>query len=437
MTAVLRTARDTFRSLKVRNYRLYFFGQIVSTTGTWMQSVAQVWLVLSLTHSGLALGITTGLQFLPILFLGPLGGLVADRFDKRKVLILTQAADAMLALTLGALTLTGAIELWMVYALALGLGLVTVVDNPTRQSFVAEMVGSADLQNGISLNSAVFTFTRILGPAIAGALILTVGLAVCFLLNALSFLAVIGGLLAMRPSELHGAGRTPRKKGQVREGLRYVWTTPRLRWPLVLMAVVYTLSFNFSVLLPLLSRFSFGGGAALYAQFLSAMGAGSLVGALVMATRRRASPQVLAWSAAGMGGAMVAAGFAPTIGTALGVMVVIGFASMVFMATGNSMMQIASAPSMRGRVMSVYAMVFLGSTPIGGPLMGWLSEWAGPRIAFAVGGAVAVVSAIAALWVLRALGGRGRVPVLLRRLATPEPQPVLSESPAVEEALSA
>jgi MFS family permease len=226
-------------------------------------------------------------------------------------------------------------------------------------------------------------------------------------------------------------------KGQIREGLRYVWTTPRLRWPLVLMAIVYTLSFNFSVLLPLLARFSFGGGAALYAQFLSAMGAGSLVGALVMATRRRPSPQVLAWSAAGMGAAMVAAGVAPTVGAAFAVMAVIGFASMVFMATGNSMMQVASAPSMRGRVMSVYAMVFLGSTPIGGPLMGWLSEWAGPRIALAIGGAVAVASALAALWVLRALGGTGRVPVLLRRLATPEPPPEPSESPAVEEALSA
>jgi MFS family permease len=325
----------------------------------------------------------------------------------------------------------------MVYALALGLGLVTVVDNPTRQSFVAEMVGASDLQNGISLNSAVFTFTRILGPAIAGALILTVGLAACFLLNALSFLAVIGGLVAMRPSELQRDARPARMKGQVREGLRYVWTTPRLRWPLVLMAIVYTLSFNFSVLLPLLARFSFGGGAALYAQFLSAMGAGSLVGALVMATRRRPSPQVLAWSAAGMGTAMVAAGVAPTVGAAFAVMAVIGFASMVFMATGNSMMQVASAPSMRGRVMSVYAMVFLGSTPIGGPLMGWLSEWAGPRIALAVGGAVAVASALAALWVLRALGGKGRVPVLLRRLATPERPPVPSEGPAVEEALSA
>jgi MFS family permease len=279
--------------LQVRNYRLYFLGQIVSTTGTWMQSVAQVWLVLRLTHSGLALGITTGLQFLPILLLGPWGGVVADRFDKRKILIATQAADAVLALTLGVLTLTGVVELWMVYVLALGLGLVTVVDNPTRQSFVAEMVGPGDLQNGIGLNSAVFTFTRILGPVLAGALILTVGLAVCFLVNALSFLAVIAGLVAMRPSELYRHERPPRRKWQVREGLRYVWNTPRLRWPLVLMAVVYTMSFNFSVLLPLLARFAFWGGAALYAQLLSAMGANSVLGALVAAKPPRAA-QVLA-----------------------------------------------------------------------------------------------------------------------------------------------
>ena len=229
----------------------------------------------------------------------------------------------------------------------------------------------------------------------------------------------------MRPSELHRGGTAlPRKRGQVREGLRYVWTTPRLRWPLVLMAIVYTLSFNFCVLLPLLARFTFGGGAALYAQFLSAMGAGSLVGALVMASRRRAQ---LRRCSPGrrprMGAAMVAAALAPRVGVAFGVLAAIGFASMVFMATGNSMMQVASAPSMRGRVMSIYAMVFLGSTPIGGPLMGWLSEWAGPRVAFAVAGVVSVASALAALWVLRALGGRGRVPVLLRRLAERSPRP--------------
>jgi MFS family permease len=437
VTSVLRTARATFRSLEVRNYRLYFLGQIVSTTGTWMQSVAQVWLVLKLTHSGFALGVTTGLQFLPILLAGPWGGVVADRFDKRKVLIATQGADAVLALVIGILTLTGLVRLWMVFALALGLGLVTVVDNPTRQSFVGEMVGPEDLQNGIGLNSAVFTFTRILGPALAGALILTVGLPACFLLNAVSFLAVIGGLLAMRPAELFRQERAPRWKGQVREGLRYVWSTPRLRWPLTLMALIYTLSFNFSVLLPLLARFAFGGGAALYAQLLAAMGTGSLLGALVMASRRRASPRVLAWSGVGLGIAMVGVAYAPSATVALSVLAAVGVASMVFMATGNSMMQIAAAPGMRGRVMAVYAMVFLGSTPIGGPLMGWLAERSGPRLAFAIGGAAAVVAAAAALWALHLLGGKGRVPVLLRRLADAEPPPVAELPAEAEEPLSA
>ena len=421
MTRLRRTARTTFRSLGVRNYRLYFLGQIVSVTGTWMQSVAQVWLVLKLTGSPLALGITTGLQFLPVLVAGPWGGIVADRFDRRTVLIVTQAADGLLALVLGLLTLTGAVQLWMVYLLALGLGVVTVVDNPTRQSFVMEMVGPEDLQNGISLNSAVFTGARVLGPAIAGLLILTTGIAICFLLNALSYLAVIAGLAAMRSAELHRRRRLARGKGQIVAGFRYVWSTPRLRWPLALMAVLYAISFNFSVLLPLLARFSFGGGAGLYGLFFSALGAGSLVGALTVANQRRPSPRVLAGSALAFGAATLAAALAPTRGAALTVLPVVGFFSMVFMATGNSMMQFGSAPSMRGRVMALYAMVFLGSSPIGGPIAGWIAEEAGPRASLAVAGLVAMAAALVALWILRALAGRGRTPELVRRLALPEP----------------
>ena len=422
MTRLRTRARLTFRSLGVRNYRLYFFGQVVSVTGTWMQSVAQVWLVLKLTGSPLALGITTGLQFLPILVLGPWGGVVADRFDKRKVLIGTQAADAVLALVLGLLTLAGAVQLWMVYLLAFGLGLVTVVDNPTRQSFVMEMVGPEDLQNGISLNSAVFTGARVLGPALAGALILTTGIATCFVVNAMSYLAVIAGLLAMRPSALFRQRRLPRGKGQIVEGLRYVWSTPRLRWPLVLMAVLYTVSFNFTVLLPLLARFSFGGGAGMYSLFFSVMALGSLAGALTVAQQRRPSPRVLAGAALAFGLTVTAVAFAPVPRVALAILPVVGFFSMVFMATGNSMMQFGSAPSMRGRVMALYAMVFLGSTPIGGPLVGWIAEQTSARVSLAVGGLVAIASALAALWVLRALGGRGRAPELVRRLAT-EPVP--------------
>jgi MFS family permease len=421
----------------VRNYRLYFFGQIVSVTGTWMQSVGQVWLVLKLTGSPLALGITTGLQFLPILLLGPWGGVIADRFDKRKVLIGTQTADACLALVLGLLTLTGAVQLWMVYLLALGLGLVTVVDNPTRQSFVMEMVGPDDLQNGISLNSAVFTGARVLGPAIAGALILTTGIATCFLVNAASFIAVIAGLVAMRSGELYRQRRLPRGKGQIVEGLRYVWSTPRLRWPLALMAVLYTVSFNFSVLLPLLARFSFGGGAGMYSLFFSVMAAGSLVGALTIAQQRRPSPRVLAGAALAFGLAMVAVALSPGPLVAIAFLPVVGFFSMVFMATGNSMMQFGSKPSMRGRVMALYAMVFLGSTPIGGPLVGWIAEQTSARVSLALGGVVAFASALAALWVLRALDGRGRAPELVRRrLAAAGPIPSAAD-PAETEPLSA
>lgn len=429
----LRTAADaTFRSLRVRNYRLYFLGQIVSVTGTWMQSVAQIWLVLKLTGSPLALGITTGLQFLPILVLGPFGGVVADRFDKRKVLIATQAADAGLALVLGVLTLTGVVRLGMVYALALGLGLVTVVDNPTRQSFVMEMVGPDDLQNGISLNSAVFTGARVLGPALAGAMILTTGIAACFLVNAASYLAVIVGLLAMRPRDLFRQRRLPRGKGQVIEGLRYVWSTPRLRWPLVLMAVLYTISFNFTVLLPLLARFSFGGGAGLYSLFFSVMAAGSLAGALTVARQRRPSPRILAGAALAFGVAVLGVALAPLPSIAIAVLPVVGFFSMVFMATGNSMMQFGSAPSMRGRVMALYAMVFLGSTPIGGPVAGWIAERSSARVALAVAGLAAAAAALGALWVLRALGGRGRAPQIVRRLTATEAVPSLADDGEVE-----
>jgi len=425
-------ARLTFRSLGVRNYRLYFLGQIVSVTGTWMQSVGQVWLVLKLTGSPLALGVTTGLQFLPILILGPWGGVVADRFDKRKVLIGTQAADALLALVLGVLTLAGAVQLWMVYLLALGLGLVTVVDNPTRQSFVMEMVGPEDLQNGISLNSAVFTGARVLGPALAGALIVTSGIATCFLVNAASYLAVIAGLLAMRSRELFRQRRLPRGKGQIVAGLRYVWSTPRLRWPLALMAVLFTISFNFTVLLPLLARFSFGGGAGLYSLFFSVMAAGSLAGALTVAQQRRPSPRILAGAALGFGLAVVAVALAPVPRVAIAFLPVVGFFSMVFMATGNSMMQFGSSPSMRGRVMALYAMVFLGSTPIGGPLVGWIAEQTSARVSLAVGGLVAIVSALAALWVLRALGGRGRAPEIVRRLTSAEPVPDVADAAEAE-----
>lgn len=261
MSPLVRFTRRTFRALRIRNYRMYFFSQIVSMTGTWAQSVAQIWLVLQLTHSGVALGIVTGLQFAPILLFGAWTGLLADRVDKRRLVIATQATAAVLALVLGVITAADVVELWMIYVLAFGVGIATAVEIPARQSFVLEMVGEEDLVNAVGLNSAVFTSARIAGPAIAAVLISTAGIAWCFFLNAASFLAVVAALTRMDADRLQPTPRIPRSKGQIREGLRYVRSRPDLSLALVLMAVVGTLAFNFRVILPLMATEVFGGGA--------------------------------------------------------------------------------------------------------------------------------------------------------------------------------
>src|SRR5438093_1593275 len=307
-------ASRTFRSLGVRNYRLYFIGQIVSMSGTWMQSVAQAWLVLELTGSGIALGTVTALQFLPTLLLGPWGGLIADRVDKRKLLIWTQSASAMLALALGVLVVTHVVTLWMVNALALGLGLVTMIDMPTRQTFVMEMVGREHVTNAVSLNGVIVNASRIVGPAVAGVLIATVGVGICFLVNAGSYLAVIAGLFMMRTQELQRGAITTRRRGQLRAGLRYVWRTPELRTPLLLMAVVGAIAYNFSVLLPLMVRFAFHAGAGAFGVLFSVMGAGAVVGGLAVAAWGKATRRLLAGAAIALGGFLVLAAVAPSLG---------------------------------------------------------------------------------------------------------------------------
>jgi MFS family permease len=374
-----------------RNFRLFFIGQAVSVTGTWMQSVASAWLVLQLspTHTGLALGIQATLNFGPMLFLGAYGGLLADRRDKRTILIATQTAFAMLAFALWALVATNVVELWMVYALSLLQGIVTAADMPARQSFYAEMVGDAELTNAISLNSAVMTGTRIIGPALAGILIAWIGLAWCFLLNGVSYIAVIGGLLLMRADELHRS-RAQRRKGQLREGLSYAWHTPELRDPLVWMAFVFAFSFNFSILFPLMAKVVFRGDAGTFGVLLSMLGVGSLIGALLMARQKDPNPRRLALASAAFGIATVVVAYAPTLTAELLLLVPMGFASMIFMITGNSTLQLTSRPDMRGRVMALYGIVFLGSTPIGGPIAGWLSEYLGARATLALGGLVAI-----------------------------------------------
>ena len=292
MTPVGLALHRTFHSLHTRNFRIYFIGQVVSVTGTWINATASAWLVLTITNSGFALGVNTALTFLPILLIGAFGGLMADRFDKRKILIGTQIAYAVLALTLFALVQTDVVQLWMVYALSFGAGIVTALDNPTRQSFYIELVGEKDLTNAVSLNSAVFTGTRILGPALAGFMILAGGTALCFLVDGISYIAVIGALLAMRTRDLHVQKRAKSDGAGIREGFRYVWDSPELRRPLLVMTVVFTLSFNFSVLVPLLAKQTFGGTAGTFGTMSALGGLGSFIGALVMANRASARRSV-------------------------------------------------------------------------------------------------------------------------------------------------
>ncbi|HUY63040.1 MAG TPA: MFS transporter [Acidimicrobiales bacterium] len=388
MTPLRVVASSTFRSLRVRNYRLYFIAQSISVSGTWMQTVAQAWLVLRLAppaHQGIDLGLVTALQFLPMLLFGTYGGLVADRVDKRRLLYCTQTAAGILALVLGLLTATHAVHLWQVFVLASLLGFVNMMDNPARQTFVLEMVGRQDLPNAVSLNSVVMNSARVIGPAIGGLLIAFVGLAVCFEANAASYLAVIAGLALMRRGELHPSAPVLRARGQLRQGLRYVWNTPGLRDPLVLVAVVGTLAYNFQVVLALFSKFTFHGGAGTYSALTSAMGGGAVIGGLVVAGRNRPNIHRLTAIGLGFGALIMAVALSPDLVVALIMLVPMGALSIAFIATANATLQLRADPSMRGRVMALYAIAFLGTTPIGSPLVGWISQQSSPRVALAVG----------------------------------------------------
>jgi len=411
MTRVGLAVHRTFHSLHTRNFRLFFAGQAISVTGTWMNATASAWLVLSMTGSGVALGINTALTFLPILLVGAWGGLMADRFDKRKILVGTQTVYAVFALTLFALVATGVAQLWMVYALSLAAGMVTALDNPTRQSFYMELVGEQDVTNAVSLNSAVFTGTRIVGPALAGLLIAVAHTtAICFLVDGVSYIAVIFALLAMRPDDLHGRDRDRSQRGSVREGFRYVWRSPDLRRPLILMAVVFTFSFNFAVLVPLMAKQTFGGDAATFGLMSGLAGLGSFVAALVMAnrasTRTAGAPGIrrLAIFALAAGAALTLTSLVPTLRLAYVSMVPLGLTVMLFIITANSMLQLRSKPELRGRVMALYGMVFLGSTPIGALLAGAVGEHLGPRVGFMMGAFAAFAVGGVALW------WRSRVP---------------------------
>lgn len=388
--------RRSFDSLEVPNYRRYFAGQLVTLSGTWMQTVAAVWLILTLTGSGVAVGLATALQFLPMLLLGAWGGLLADRMSKRRLLMITQSLMAIPALGLFAVTATGVVEAWMVYLAMLGFGTVNAVDNPARQSFVIEMVGPERVVNAVSLNSVIVQAARIVGPALGGILIAAFGVAPCFALNAFTFVAMILALTTMDPAGLHASPLAKREPGAIRAGLRYVAGTPELLMPLALMALVGTLGFNFQVVLPLLAKFSFEGGASTYAILVSAMGVGSIVGALVTGARGRTGPSVIAGGALAFGLLALLSALMPSLALEVPALALLGAAAVSFAATINSTLQLAVSPEMRGRVMALYSVVFLGSTPIGGPLTGWLAEEYDPRATLLLAAAAGLFAAWAA-----------------------------------------
>jgi MFS family permease len=395
MSRLAEARQRTFRALSVRNYRLFFTGQVISVSGTWMQTVALTYLILFRLHgTGVDVAIATGLQFVPLLLFGPFGGLIADRLDKRKVLYATQSSAGILALALGLLVLTHSIHLGEVFLLSSLLGVVNLFDNPARQTFVSEMVGRDLLPNAVSLNSVVMNGARVIGPAIGGVLILTVGVSTCFIVNAASYVAVIVALSRMRPADLYSIPGVGRKKGQVREGLRYAWSTPDLRSPLISMAIVGIFAFNFTVTLPLLAKVTFHGGAGAYSSFLAAMGVGAVAGGLFTAHRSSPSTRLLAVIGLFFGTAIVAVSFAPTKLVAIILLVFMGAGSISFVATNNATLQLRSDPAMRGRIMSLNAIAFLGSTPIGAPLVGYISDISSPRISLLVGGVATLLASV-------------------------------------------
>ncbi|MGW3949589.1 MFS transporter [Streptomyces sp. NPDC004752] len=422
-----------FSSLKIRNYRLFFIGQVVSNTGTWMQRIAQDWLVLSLTGSSTAVGVTTALQFLPMLLFGLYGGVLVDRLPKRPTLLVTQTSLGLTGLALAALTLTGHVHVWHVYLAAFAVGLATVVDNPARQSFVSEMVGPDQLQNAVSLNSANFQSARLIGPAIAGVLITGVGTGWAFLFNGLSFISPIAGLLLMRARELHYVERAPRGKGQLREGLRYVAGRPELIWPIVLVGFIGTFGFNFPVWLSAYADDVFHAGAGAYSLFNTLMAVGSVAGALLAARRGTARLRILIAAAVAFGTLETIAALAPSYWLFALLMIPIGMFGLTVNVTANTSIQMATDPAMRGRVMALFLMVFMGGTPLGAPVVGWITDAYGPRVGFAVGGLISTAAAATIGLVLARIGGLRLAvgwnhghPRLRFEPRKPEPEPELT-----------
>jgi len=382
----------TFAALEVRNFKLFISGQGISLCGTWMQTIGLSWLVLQMTHSGTQLGLVVASQFVPIMILGVWGGVIADRFDKRKILYFTQSAFGILALTLGLLVVSHSDALWMVYVLAVLFGLVNVADTPTRQSFVIEMAGKKHLKNAITLNSTMVNMARLIGPTIAGIIIATLGVGACFLINALSYIAVIIALKLMRESELMRAPIVKRMPRQIRDGLVYAWNEPRLKTTIVMMFIIGTFAYEFPVIFPLFATVTLHGNAGTYAAMMAALGVGSVFGGLYTAGQAVVKDQHLIYSALAFGLLIVLSSIMPNKISVLIILVLVGALSVVFVALGNTLLQITSRSDMRGRVMSLWAIAFAGTTPIGGPLIGYISDHSNPRVGLATGGVSAIIA---------------------------------------------
>jgi MFS family permease len=387
-------AGRTFSSFAIRNYRIYFTGLFISFSGTWMQTVALGWLVLTLTGSGSQLGLVIATQFLPILFLGPWGGVIVDRLDKRRILFWTQVLAGTLSIILSALIFTDLIQVWMVYLFGLGLGLSRVFENPARQTFINEIVGEDHLKNAISLNATSNNLARAIGPSIGGIVIATIGIAFCFLINALSYLALIIALRNLDETKLLKPKHNGKGTGELLEGFRYVRDNPFIRNILIMMAVIGTFAYEFQVSLPILAKQTFLGNASDYAALMAAFGVGSAFGGIFSAGRHEISPSQFVFNMFLFGVSILGTALSPSLTVATIGMVIVGFFSIQVLTMGNTMLQLEAFPQMRGRVMALWSVAMIGSTPIGGPIIGFIGEHFGARWALALGGTATVCTAL-------------------------------------------
>ncbi|MEO6318530.1 MAG: MFS transporter [Acidimicrobiales bacterium] len=401
MTRFRLASNETFKSLRTRNFRLFFVGQSISQIGNWSTLIAQTLLVLALTDSGVALGLLAAAQFGPVLLFGAFAGLVADRSDKRKLLLVVQSFAMVQSFALAALAFQDNPPVWAIYVIAAFGGMATAFDNPARRSYVVEMVPEAQITNAVSLNSAMMTGSRIVGPALGGFLVATFGFGWAFLADGLSYIAVLVCLSMIDPSKVRPAPVAPRGKGQVRAGLAYAWSIAELRVPLIMMAIIGTLAFNFQTVLPLFAVRDLGGQDITFSLLMSVVSVGSLIGALRAARRTSISVHTVSLASAGFGASMLALAVAPNQPIAFAIGAVMGFTSISFMTASTAIVQLRADPMMRGRVLALQAMVFLGSTPIGGPIIGVVCERFGARYGLAIGAIATLAAATYGLTTVR------------------------------------